>query len=114
MSQLDATAVLVSARLILKPPVITSAGLKHALANVLLAASFFDAALPSANQSQIGLANAVWIVGAIVMGVFSIARVPPKTAMVTVPAIAASAGMLVRPCLMRPVAPSGRLASPVQ
>ena len=109
MSQLDATAGLASAPLTLKPPVITSAGLRHALANVLLAASFFVAALPSANQSQIGLANAVWIVGAIIMGVFSLVRVPPKTAMVTVPAIAASAGMLVIPCLMRPVAPSAGL-----
>jgi protein-S-isoprenylcysteine O-methyltransferase Ste14 len=106
MSQIDATAGIASAPLTLTPSAVSSAGLKHALANVLLAGSFFLAALPSANQSDIGLANAVWIVGAVIMGVFSLVRVPPKTAMVTLPAIAASAGMLVIPSLMRPVAPS--------
>ncbi|HUY39468.1 MAG TPA: isoprenylcysteine carboxylmethyltransferase family protein [Candidatus Binataceae bacterium] len=106
MSQLEAIALHIPAPLTIRPPVISSAGLKHALGNVLLASSFFVAALPSANQAPIDLANAVWIIGAVIMGVFSLVRLPPKTAMVTVPAIAASAGMLVIPCLMRPVSPS--------
>ncbi|MGC1676934.1 MAG: methyltransferase, partial [Candidatus Binataceae bacterium] len=45
-------------------------------------------------------------IGALIMGAFSLVRLPPKAAMVTIPAIAASAGMLVIPCLMRPVSPS--------
>ena len=106
MSQLEAIALHIPAPLTIRPPMISSAGLKHALGNVLLASSFFVAALPSANQAPIDLANAVWIIGAVIMGVFSLVRLPPKTAMVTVPAIAASAGMLVIPCLMRPVSPS--------
>lgn len=111
MSQLEATLPLIPAPFTIKPPAVSSAGLKHALGNVLLAASFFVAALPSANRAPTDLANAIWIIGALIMGVFSLVRLPPKTAMVTIPAIAASAGMLVIPCLMRPVAPSvGMLA----
>ncbi|MHB8382698.1 MAG: methyltransferase family protein [Candidatus Binataceae bacterium] len=106
MSQLEATLRHISAPITIKRPVISSAGLKHALGNLLLASSFFVAALPSANQGPAGLANTIWIVGALIMGVFSLVRLPPKTAMVTVPAIAASAGMLVIPCLMRPVSAS--------
>lgn len=106
MSQLEAIALHIPVPLTIKPPAVSSAGLKHALGNVLLASSFFVAALPSANQAPIDLANAVWIIGAVIMGAFSLVRLPPKTAMVTVPAIAASAGMLVIPCLMRPVSPS--------
>ncbi|MGC1338374.1 MAG: methyltransferase [Candidatus Binataceae bacterium] len=109
MSQLEATVPLIAAPLTIKPPAVSSAGLKHAFGNVLLASSFFVAALPSANQAPIDLANAIWIIGAVIMGAFSLVRLPPKTAMVTVPAIAASAGMLVIPCLMRPVSPSDGL-----
>ncbi|HUY28588.1 MAG TPA: methyltransferase [Candidatus Binataceae bacterium] len=106
MSQSEATAGRLGAQLTYTPPTVTWVGLRHALANLALAASFFVAALPSANQNHIGLANAVWIVGAIIMGVFSLVRVPPKTAIVNARAIAATAGMLVIPVLMRPEAPA--------
>jgi len=88
------------------PPLFTRAGLKHALANVILAATFFVAAVPSLSQFNTTIANAVWIVGAAIMGVFSIVRVAPRAAAINVRTCAATVGMLLIPCLMRPSAPS--------
>jgi protein-S-isoprenylcysteine O-methyltransferase Ste14 len=106
MSQMEAAARPLCGPVTIKTPVVTWAGLGHAFANVLLAASFFVAALPSANQRESGVASTVWIAGAIIMGFFSLVRAPAKSAMLTIPAFAASAGMLVVPCLMRPATPS--------
>jgi protein-S-isoprenylcysteine O-methyltransferase Ste14 len=83
-------------------PSVTTDGLKHAAANLVLATSFFVAALPAANSHHTSLANSVWIVGAIVMGVFSLIRIPPRTVMINLRSISATAGMLMLPCLMRP------------
>jgi protein-S-isoprenylcysteine O-methyltransferase Ste14 len=87
-------------------PLVTFDGLKHAVANLTLAASFFVAALPAANQQPNNLANTIWIVGAIIMGVFSLIRLPPRIVIISVRSIAATAGMLVLPCMMRPTMPS--------
>jgi protein-S-isoprenylcysteine O-methyltransferase Ste14 len=87
-------------------PLVTVDGLKHAIANLTLAASFFVAALPAANQRVNNLANTIWIVGAIIMGVFSLIRLPPRVVIISVRSIAATAGMLVLPCMMRPTTPS--------
>jgi hypothetical protein len=54
----------------LRHPLVTLEGLKHTIANLTLAASFFVAALPAANQRPNNLANTIWIVGAIIIGVF--------------------------------------------
>jgi len=98
-----------------KPPphsLVTRDGLKHAAANLVLAASFFVAALPAAASYQSSLANGIWIAGAIVMGVFSLIRLPPRTVMINARSIAATGGMLVLPCLMRPgVASAGFIAA---
>lgn len=81
---------------------ITAAGLMRAAANVTLAAMFFIAAIPSLSAFRTNLAATIWIIGAAIMGVFALIRVPPRAALVNVNGIAASAGALVLPCLMRP------------
>jgi hypothetical protein len=71
-----------------------------------LAASFFVTALTAANQQPNNLANAVWIVGAIIMDVVSLIRLPPRVVIIDVRSIAATPGMLVLSCVMRPTTPS--------
>lgn len=88
---------------------VTRAGLKHALSNLALAAMFLTAALPSARSYNSGLANLVFLGGAVVMAAFSLVRVPARTVRVDVRAISATVGMLVFPALMRPEAASSGL-----
>jgi protein-S-isoprenylcysteine O-methyltransferase Ste14 len=45
-------------------------------------------------------------VGANIMGVFSLIRLPSRVVVISVRSIAATAGMLVLPCMMRPTTPS--------
>jgi len=102
----------VRAEIQVKPPAVSVEGLKHAASNLTLAVSFFLVALPNARRYQTGIANIVWVVGAVIMGVLSLARVPPRDAMVNIRAFGAIAGMLVFPSFMRPDAPAaGILAS---
>ena len=86
-------------------PQLTTAGLKTALGNCLLAFSFLITMLPSArglNFSLAGAANVVWLMGAAVMAVMSFARFAPLSATVNLRTIAASGAMLILPCFMRP------------
>lgn len=92
----------VGAPIKITPPVITLQGLKHAVTNVALAGSFFFTALPNANRHDPSLASLIWMVGAAIMGVFTLFRIPPRTVMITAHSIVASGGMVLLPCFMRP------------
>lgn len=77
------------------------AQLRNTAANVGVATLFFLALFPDAARYDSGAANLIWLVGAAMMGVLSLIRVPPSAAMVTPKAIAAVAGMIVTPALMQ-------------
>lgn len=84
---------------------VTVAGLRHALGDCLLAVSFLLATLPAWRElkfSLAGAANMVWLAGAAIMAVMSLARFAPRSAAVNLRTIAASSGMLFLPCFMRP------------
>ena len=49
-----------------------------------------------------GVANVVWLSGAAIMAILSFVRTPPRSTMINVWTVAATAGMLILPCLMRP------------
>lgn len=63
---------------------------------------FFIATIPAAARYHSGIANAIWIAGAALMGILSLLRYPPRSSMINVYTLAASAGMLLLPALMRP------------
>jgi protein-S-isoprenylcysteine O-methyltransferase Ste14 len=94
---------------------VTIAGLRRALGDCLLAASFLLAMLPAGREfafSLAGAANVVWLAGAAIMAVMSFARFAPRSTTVNLQTIAASGGMLILPWFMRPThASSGALAS---
>jgi protein-S-isoprenylcysteine O-methyltransferase Ste14 len=90
-------------------PFVTGAGLRIPAGNCLLAFSFFIAMIPAARAlswSLAGLANIAWLSGAAIMGVLCFVRTPARTTMVNVWTLAATGGMLVLPCLMRPIGQS--------
>jgi protein-S-isoprenylcysteine O-methyltransferase Ste14 len=95
-------------------PFVTGAGLRNAASNCILGLSFFIAMIPAARAlswSLSGLANIVWLSGAAIMGILSFVRTPPRSTMINVYTMAATAGMLFLPCFMRPIgASSGGLA----
>ena len=109
----------VGARIIASAPAgrsqVTVAGLRRALGDCILAASFLLAMIPAGRElecSLAGAANIVWIIGAAVMAVMSFARFAPRSASVNLRTIAASGGMLILPWFMRPSHPSaGALAT---
>ena len=112
---MEAVAARISAPVAVAQPHVTTAGLRHALGNCLLAVSFLLATIPAARElsfSLAGAANLVWLTGAAIMAVMSFARFAPRTSTVNLRTLAASGGMLILPCLMRPTSPSaGALAT---
>lgn len=90
-------------------PFVTGAGLRNAAGNCILGISFLIAMIPAARAlswSLFGLANIVWLSGAAIMGILSFVRTPPRSTLVNARTIAATAGMLLVPCFMRPIDPS--------
>ena len=85
---------------------------RHALGNLLLAASFILAAMPNARHFFRSPADAIWFIGAVLMGVMSIVRIAPKAARVDLRAFIATVfPVFLLPCLLRPEAPtSGAIA----
>src|ERR1700680_3251344 len=80
-----------------------SARFRNALGNICLALLFFTALLPTTKgQYNSGVANDIWLAGAVLMGVLSLVRVPPRSAMVNLRSILATAAMMTIPALMRP------------
>ena len=96
-------------------PRVTFAGLRQALGDCVLAVSFLLAMLPAARAlgfTLAGAANAVWLTGAAIMAIMSFARFAPRTSAVNWRTLAATGGMLILPCFMRPTAMStGALAT---
>jgi len=103
---MEAVAAGISAPITVPQPHVTIAGLRHALGDCLLAVSFLLATLPAARKlsfSLAGAANVVWLTGAAIMAVMSFARFAPRTSTVNLRTLAASGGMLILPCFMRPI-----------
>jgi protein-S-isoprenylcysteine O-methyltransferase Ste14 len=89
----------------------SSSGLRHAAANMGLAFLFFCSLAPAALHYGTGVANLIWAVGAATMGVLSLVRIPPNSAMVNLRSILAVAGMTLVPAQIRPtLASAGLLA----
>ena len=87
----------------------TLAGLRRALGDCVLGATFLLAMLPVGREftfTLAGVANTVWMVGAAVMAIMSFARFAPRSVTVNLRTLAASGGMLFIPCFMRPTSPS--------
>src|ERR1019366_2349570 len=102
---MEAVAAGISAPIAVPQPHVTTAGLRHALGDCLLAVTFLLATLPAARElsfSLAGAANLVWLTGAAIMAVMSFARFAPRTSTVNLRTLAASGGMLILPCFMRP------------
>jgi protein-S-isoprenylcysteine O-methyltransferase Ste14 len=112
---MDAVVTRIPARAAAPQSLITLAGLRHALGDCLLAASFMLAMLPAGRELSFtlaGAANVVWIAGAAIMAVMSFARFAPRSATVNLRTIATSGAMLILPCFMRPTSLStGALAT---
>jgi protein-S-isoprenylcysteine O-methyltransferase Ste14 len=76
---------------------------RHALGNVCLALLFFTALMPTASPKyRSTIATEIWFWGAILMGVLSLVRVPPRSAMVNLRSILSTAAMMTIPVMMRP------------
>jgi len=87
-----------------EPAVALSRGVRyrHALGNIGLALLFFTALIPAKGQYNSGLANDIWLGGAVLMGLLSLVRVPARSTMVNLRSILATAAMMTIPALMRP------------
>ena len=112
---MEAIAAHIPASVAVPRPHVTIAGLRRALGDCVLAGFFLLAMLPAGRElkfSLAGVANIVWLVGAAIMAVMSFARFAPRSVTVNLQTIAASGGMLILPCFMRPThASSGGLAT---
>jgi protein-S-isoprenylcysteine O-methyltransferase Ste14 len=76
---------------------------KNNISNIALALLFFAALIPGhTSRYNLHTADIIWMTGAALMGVFSLVRIPPKTVTVTANSIAATAGMMILPTLIKP------------
>jgi protein-S-isoprenylcysteine O-methyltransferase Ste14 len=81
----------------------STSSFKNSLSNIALALLFFAALIPGhTSRYSIHAADIIWMVGAALMGIFSLIRVPPKTVTVSPRSIAATAGMMILPTLIKP------------
>jgi protein-S-isoprenylcysteine O-methyltransferase Ste14 len=83
------------------------ASFRNSLGNVLLALLFFVVLIPT--QSPLyrsTIATEIWFWGAVMMGVLSLLRVPPRSTMVNPRSILATGAMMVAPALLRPTPPA--------
>jgi protein-S-isoprenylcysteine O-methyltransferase Ste14 len=83
-------------------PKFTKSGLSNAVSNVCLAALFLVALLPGIHHYASTVADVIWAIGAALMGLLSLVRVPPKTVSVNARTIAATAGMMLLPTFLEP------------
>lgn len=81
---------------------VTRSGLRNAASNVCLAVVFATALLPGVHRYASTLADWIWVIGAALMCLLSLVRVPPRTVAVNIRTIAATAGMMLVPTLIRP------------
>jgi protein-S-isoprenylcysteine O-methyltransferase Ste14 len=78
------------------------ASARHLVGNILVALTFFGAALPNVRHFEYAPANFIWVTGAIIMGVMSLVRFPPRAAMMNSKAFASTIAVFVLPALLRP------------
>jgi protein-S-isoprenylcysteine O-methyltransferase Ste14 len=84
--------------------------LRHALGNLLVAASFAIPAIPNARHFFRGPADAIWTIGAVLMAAMSLVRIAPKAARLDLVAfISTVIPVFLLPCLLRPEGPSSGL-----
>ncbi len=76
--------------------------LGRAASNLGVAAIFF-LSLASQAREYHGLTDLIWMLGAGLMGILSLVRVPPKSALITFSSVVATAFMMVTPLWMRPL-----------
>lgn len=89
-----------------------SAATRHKLGNLLVAASFVVPVLPKATNIFRGPADAIWIIGAVMMAAMSLVRFSPKAARLDLRAFLSTIfPVFLLPCLLRAdPASSGLLA----
>ncbi len=76
---------------------------RNSLGNICLALLFFVVLIPTKSPHYHStMATDIWLWGAILMGVLSLVRVPPRSSMVNVRSILATAAMMIIPASMRP------------
>lgn len=100
------SGVMLEAALNPAEPAFTWSGLGNAASNICLAMLFFGALLPGVNTYGTDAAGLIWTGGAVLMGLFSLVRIRPKSVMLNVRSVTATAGMMLIPMLIRPSAPS--------
>src|SRR5437870_11247431 len=69
--------------------------------NLGVAAIFFLSFASQAREYH-GITDLIWMLGAALMGVLSLVRVPPKSALITFSSVVATTFMMVTPLWMRP------------
>lgn len=75
--------------------------IRHAVGNLLMAASFIVAALPNARHFFRGPADAIWTVGAVLMAAMSLVRIAPKAARIDLHAFLSTIfPVFLLPCLL--------------
>ena len=84
----------------------SSVRLRHAASNLGVALLFFVALIPGAAHFGSGIANTIWFIGAGLMGLLSLVRVPPTSSTITVSSIMSTAAMMLLPTMIRPTVPS--------
>ena len=78
-----------------------SAAMRHKLGNLLVAASFVVPALPKATHFFRGPADAIWIIGAVMMAAMSLVRFSPKAARLDLRAFLSTIfPVFLLPCLL--------------
>ena len=99
-------------RTIARATPIVSPRVRHAFGNLLVAVSFILAAIPNARHFFRSPADTIWLIGTVLMGAMSIARVAPKAAQIDLHSLLATVfPVFLLPCLLRPeMASSGPLA----
>ncbi len=107
---MGAVDVVAKPGLVASPPV--SPRLRHALGNLLVAASFIVAAIPNARHFFRSPADAIWTIGAILMAAMSLVRIAPKAARLDLRAFLSTIfPVFLLPCLLgADTASSGMLA----
>lgn len=79
-----------------------SSNFRHAAGNVLVAASFIVPVIPNASHFFRGPADAIWTIGAVLMGAMSLVRIAPKAARVDLRAFLSTIfPVFLLPCLLR-------------
>jgi protein-S-isoprenylcysteine O-methyltransferase Ste14 len=82
---------------------VTWSGLRSAACNLALALTFFASLLPFHGS---GIADRIWVVGAVLMGLLVLVRHPSKATAITPTALLATGASMVLPLMMSPEDPS--------